>query len=77
MVATLMTPASQDYHFSFSLIVLGDQRVVVAINASTGACTAEIPQAEIAGWTWRTAFGDGADFTAIPPLSGRVLVGTR
>jgi cyclomaltodextrinase len=57
--------------------VLGDQRVVVAINASTGACTAEIPQAEIAGWTWRTAFGDGADFTAIPPLSGRVLVGTR
>ena len=27
MVATLMTPASQDYHFSFSLIVLGDQRV--------------------------------------------------
>lgn len=56
------------------------QRVIVALNASDLARTVRLPQAELEGWKWSVAFGaasEGADLAAIPPRSGRVLVGTR
>lgn len=59
---------------------LGTQRVLVAINASKATCRAAVARSEFEGWNWSRAFGpDGAsaDLDAIPPLTGRVLVGTR
>jgi len=57
-----------------------DRRAIVALNASDSPRTVHLPEGELAGWTWSAAFGasdGGADLAAIPPRSGRVLVGSR
>ena len=61
---------------------LGDERVLVALNASGTTQSVQLPAAEFDGWTWSIAF-DGdcgpsvARFDALAPHSGRVLKGTR
>jgi glycosidase len=61
---------------------LGDQRVLVAINASDSAQDFALPAAEIDGWQWRSVFdGDyiraASAFNTVPARSGRVMLGTH
>jgi glycosidase len=59
---------------------LGDERVLVALNASNMPQSLELPADELEGWRWSVVFGaagNGAEIAAIPPRAGRVLVGTR
>ena len=71
---------------------LGDERVLVALNASGAPQSVELPAAERDGWRWSVVFdGDGAGSGAvgdgatrgprllesIPPVAGRVLRGVR
>lgn len=61
---------------------LGDERVLVALNASDSACTFALPPAELEGWKWRAVF-DGEcirgamNFDGVAARSGRVMLGTR
>jgi hypothetical protein len=71
---------------------LGDDRVLVALNASGVPQSVELPAAERDGWRWSVVFdGDDAGIGAvgdaaargprmlesIPPVAGRVLRGVR
>ncbi|MFZ9916044.1 MAG: alpha-glucosidase C-terminal domain-containing protein, partial [Phycisphaerales bacterium] len=61
---------------------LGDQRVVVALNASAETQEFTLPDAEWQGSDWRTVLDtDGARevdrLGVVGPLGGRVLVGTK
>lgn len=61
---------------------LGDERVLVAINASDSAQSFALPAAEFDGWRWRLVFGGALDgaatgFDAVPARAGRVILGTH
>ena len=55
---------------------LGDQRVIVALNASGEPQDVELPEAEWKDFTWRTAHPAGAErLNGIPPFGARVVEG--